>query len=398
MQGSCRVNWVDIVVLVLVALSAVSGLRRGAALQLFSYGGFWGGLIVGALLTPIVVSHLHSRTSKALVALVLVLGMAFLLGTLGSVIGIHSGAALRRVKLGPLDAGLGVAVAVIATLLVVWIAGGLIGNSRFTGLASAVQNSRIVRALDDVLPPTPSVFAKVETFLGQEDFPGPFIGLPPAIGQFVPLPGTSAVNRAVDAAGPSTVKIEGEACGLTQEGSGFVVAHDLVVTNAHVVAGVGSPMVIDSRGTHSAVTVYFNPQLDMALLRVGGAGLDEPALALDPNQVGRGQVGAVLGYPGGGPLTYGPAGVMASFDATGLDIYGNVEATRLIYEIDAVVRPGNSGGPLVEPNGVVFGIVFARSTINNNVGYALASPAVLQRVRANEGNTRQVSTQGCLSS
>jgi S1-C subfamily serine protease len=391
------VNWVDIVVLVLVALSAVSGLRRGAALQLFSYGGFWGGLLVGALLTPIVVSHIHSRTSKALVALVLVLGMAFLLGTLGSVIGIHSGAALRRIKLGPLDAGLGVAVAVIATLLVVWIAGGLIGNSRFTGLASAVQSSRIVRALDNVLPPTPSVFAKIETFLGQEDFPGPFIGLPPAIGQFVPLPPTSAVNRAVDNAGPSTVKIEGEACGLTQEGSGFVVAHDLVVTNAHVVAGVGSPDVIDSKGvTHAAVTVYFNPQLDMALLRV--AGLDEPVLSLDPSQVTRGQVGAVLGYPGGGPFTYGPAGVMASFNATGLDIYGNVEATRLIYEIDAVVRPGNSGGPLVEPDGVVFGIVFARSTVNNSVGYALASPAVLQRVRANEGNTGQVSTQGCLSS
>jgi S1-C subfamily serine protease len=154
--------------------------------------------------------------------------------------------------------------------------------------------------------------------------------------------------------------------------------------------------VIDSERVYPAVTVYFNPQLDMALLRV--VGLDDPVLPLDPKQVGRGQGGAVLGYPGGGPLTYGGAGVMASFDATGLDIYGNVEATRLIYEIDAVVRPGNSGGPLVEPDGVVIGIVFARSTVNNNVGYALASPAVLQRVRAAEGDTAGVSTQGCLSS
>ena len=389
-------NWVDLVVLAIVAVSAVSGLRRGAALQLFSYGGFWGGLLVGALLTPTIASHFHSRTSKAIVALVLVLGIAFLLGTLGSVVGIHSGAALRRIKLGPVDSGLGVGVAVIATLLVVWIAGGLIGNSRFTSLASAVQGSRIVRALDNVLPPTPSVFAKVQTFLGQQDFPGPFIGLPPAIGQFVPLPSNSAVNRAYDAAGPSTVKIEGGACGLTQEGSGFVVGPDLVVTNAHVVAGVGSPTVIDQKGEHVGVPVLYDPELDIAVLRV--AGLDEPVLHLDSNTVGRGQVGAVLGYPGGGPLTHGPAGVMATFDATGLDIYGNVEATRSIYEIDAVVRPGNSGGPLVEPDGEVIGVVFARSTVNNSVGYALASPAVLQRVRSALSNTKAVSTLGCLSS
>ena len=290
MKGSPRVNWVDIVVLVIVAISAVSGLRRGAALQLFSYGGFWGGLLVGALLTPTVASHFHSRTTKALVALVLVLGMAFLLGTLGSVIGIHSGAALRRIKLGPLDAGLGVGVAVIATLLVVWIAGGLIGNSRFTSLASAVQSSRIVRALDDVLPPTPSVFAKVETFLGQEDFPGPFIGLPPAIGQFVPLPNTSAVNRAVNITAKSTVKIVGGACGLTQEGSGFVVGPDLVVTNAHVVAGVRSPEVYRHRTARTLLTpVLYDPVLDIAVLRVPG--LSEPVLNLDPKSVGRGAAG-----------------------------------------------------------------------------------------------------------
>jgi S1-C subfamily serine protease len=390
------VNWVDIVVLVIVAISAVSGLRRGAALQLFSYGGFWGGLLLGALLTPTVASHFHSHTTKAIVALVLVLGGAFLFGTLGSVIGMHSGAALRRIKLGPIDAVLGIGVAVIATLLVVWIAGGLIGNSRFTGLASAVQDSRIVRALDNVLPPTPTVFAKVETFLGQEDFPGPFIGLPPAIGQFVKLPDDSVVDRAYDAAGPSMVKIEGGACGLTQEGSGFVVGPDLVVTNAHVVAGVASPEVISQSGTEPGVPVFYDPELDIALLRVSG--LDEPALKLDPDMVSRGQVGAVLGFPGGGPLKYGPAGVMASFNATGLDIYGTVEATRAIYEIDAVVRPGNSGGPLVEPDGEVVGIVFARSTVNGSVGYALATPAVRDQVDAASGDTRAVSTQGCLSS
>ncbi len=388
-------NWVDVAVLAIVAISAVSGLKRGAALQLFSYGGFWGGLLLGAVLTPVIATHIHSSTGKAVVAILLVLGFAFVLGTVGSVVGLHSGAALRRFKLGPVDSGLGVGVAVIATLLVVWLAGSLIGASSFTSLASAMQNSRIVRALDNVLPQPPSIFAKVETFLGHEGFPIVFSGLPPAIAGFVPLPNTSAVNEAANAAGPSTVKIEGQACGLTQEGSGFVVAPGLVVTNAHVLAGVGRPLVIDGKGVHDASAVVYDPVLDIAVLRV--AGLTDPSVRLDPNMVGRGKTGAVLGYPGGGRFTFGPAGVMAAFEATGWDIYGNVEATRSIYEIDAVVRPGNSGGPLVEPNGEVFGVVFARSTANDSVGYALATPAVIQRVKTAESSSATVSTEGCTS-
>jgi S1-C subfamily serine protease len=396
MKGSATVNWVDIVVLVIVAISAVSGLRRGAALQIFSYGGFWGGLFLGAVLTPLVASHIGSSTGKAVVAILLVLGLAFVLGTVGSIIGVHSGAALRRLKLGLIDSALGVGVAVIATLLVVWLAGSLIGASSFTTLASAMQNSRIVRALDNVLPQPPTIFARVETFLGHEGFPLVFSGLPPAIAGFVPLPDTSAVNAAVNAAEPSTVKIEGQACGLTQEGSGFFAAPGLVVTNAHVVAGVARPMVIDSKGSQFATPVVYDPVLDIAVLRVQ-QGIDEPPLRLDPNLVGRGQTGAVLGFPGGGPFTYGAAGVMAAFQATGWDIYGNVEATRSIYEIDAIVRPGNSGGPFVEPNGRVIGVVFARSTVNGSVGYALATPAVLQKVQTAEASSAAVSTEGCTS-
>ncbi|MFZ0665603.1 MAG: MarP family serine protease [Acidimicrobiales bacterium] len=387
-------NWVDVVVLIIVAISAVSGLRRGAALQVFSYGGFWGGLFVGAVLTPVVVSHFHSETTKAVIAILLILGAALVLGTVGSIIGLRSGALLRRVKLGPVDSGLGVGVAVVATLLVVWIAGSLIGASNFTGLASAVQDSRIVRALDNVLPPLPSVFAKVETYLSNDGFL--FSGLPPAIAPYVPLPDTTAVNQAVNAAEPSTVKIVGQACGLTQEGSGFVVAPGLVVTNAHVVAGVASPYVVTSTGAHPATPVLYNPVLDISVLRV--VGISNPVLHLDPDQVGRGQTGAVLGFAGGGPFAYGPAGVMASFQATGWDIYGNVETTRSIYEIDAVVRPGNSGGPLVETDGEVIGVVFARSTVNSSVGYALASPAVLKQVDSVTANSAAVSTQGCTSS
>ena len=387
-------NWVDIVVLVIVAISAVSGLRRGAALQIFSYGGFWGGLLIGSLITPSIASHVSSQGTKDVLAVVLILGCGLLFGTIGNIIGARSSTLLRRIRLGPVDSGLGVGVAVIATLLVVWVASSLIGASSLTGLASAVQQSRIVRAMDDVLPPVPTVFGRVETLLGQDGIL--FNGLPPALAPPVRLPPDSAVNAAYDASYRSTVKIVGQACGLTQEGSGFVVAPGLVVTNAHVVAGVAAPEVVDSRGAYPATPVVYDPTLDISVLRVKGLG-SLPSLRVDPNEVARGATGVVLGYPEGGPLAYGAAGVMAAFQATGWDIYGNVQTTRQIYEIDADVRPGNSGGPLVEPNGEVIGVVFARSTVNDSVGYALATPAVDKQIKVAETTSSSVSTMGCTS-
>jgi len=145
-----------------------------------------------------------------------------------------------------------------------------------------------------------------------------------------------------------------------QEGSGFVVAPGLVVTNAHVVAGTRSIRVEDPIGYHAAVVELFDPEFDLAILRVEG--LPEPALTIDPNTVGRATKAVVLGYPEGGPLTADRAGVRSQLLATGLDIYGRepVRARRCTWS-RPWVRPGNSGGPLIEPDGVVIGVVFSRS-------------------------------------
>jgi S1-C subfamily serine protease len=172
-----------------------------------------------------------------------------------------------------------------------------------------------------------------------------------------------------------------------------VVAPGEVVTNAHVVAGIPRPQVWDGSGAHATTVVAFDPSFDLAVLRVGG--LPDRPLALDPTTVDRGTQAAVLGYPGGGPFTADAAGVMAQFEAQGRDIYGQGLTVRSVYEIQAVVRPGNSGGPLVEPDGQVIGVVFSRSTTNANVGYALASPGVLSRVNAVGSSTRAVGTGPC---
>ncbi len=125
--------------------------------------------------------------------------------------------------------------------------------------------------------------------------------------------------------------------------------------------------------------VSFDPSYDLAVLRVND--LSEPALPLDSSTVSRGTQAAVLGYPEGGPFDVVPAGVMDEFQAQGRDIYGQGLTEREVYELQAVVRPGNSGGPLVEPDGEVIGVVFSRSTTNNDVGYALTSPGVLAEVQ-----------------
>jgi S1-C subfamily serine protease len=286
-------------------------------------------------------------------------------------------------------------VALVATLLAAWLVANTLVNSSSLALNSAISQSRILRAVDNVLPAPPSVFSRVQSFLSAEGFPPVFAQLAPASAGPVSLPGNAELQAAVNRAGPSTVKIVGVGCGQIQEGSGFVVAPGEVVTNAHVVAGIARPQVEDAAGFHPTTVVYFNPSFDLAVLRVGG--LTESPLSLDPNGVGRGTQAAVLGYPGGGPFTADAAGVMAQFEAEGRDIYGQGLTVRNVYEIQAVVRPGNSGGPLVEPDGQVIGVVFSRSTTDATIGYALASPGVLSRVQSVGSSDRATGTGACIA-
>jgi S1-C subfamily serine protease len=395
-------NWVDIVLLALVAVSGIRGLRLGAAAQVLSFGGFCLGLFLGALVVPAVVGSVKGN-ARSLVVLGVVFGAAFIFGAAGRLVGARFSGVLKRVHLGAVDSVAGVAVAVVATLVAAWLVGSFVANSRFTTLDGAVDQSHILRAMDRILPPVPSVFSRVESFLDSAGFPIVFAGLPPEAGPPVSLPSNAAVRAAVVKAERSTVQIVGAGCGVIQEGSGFVVAPGLVVTNAHVVAGIPHPLVLDGGGRHQTTVVLFDPRLDLAVLRVPG--LNDPALPIDPAIVDRGTSGVVLGYPEGGPFLYRPAAVAAYFEATGLDIYGKTQTLRGVYQIQAVVQPGNSGGPLISsgdaaehiPDGTVIGVVFARSTVNPDVGYALAMAAVQADVNRVHPSSGPVGTGACLS-
>jgi S1-C subfamily serine protease len=388
------VNLVDLLIVAVVILAAVHGLTQGAAMQVLSFGGFWIGLVVGAALAPFVSHIVSSSFAKAFVSLVVFFGFALAGGAIGRYFGTHAWGALRRLKLGTADSAGGAVVAIVAALAAVWLIALLLTAGPTPSVARAVNDSAIVRALTEHLPPAPSVFTRLQAFINTTPFPRVFEGLEPIPTGPVSMPSDPSVAAAVRAAGASTVRVEGFGCGGIQTGSGFVAGPDLVVTNAHVVAGISAPQVADRAGTHRATPVLFDSSLDLAVLRTGR--LNGPPLALLRTDVRRGVGGAVLGFPGGTQnLHAGPSAVLREFAAVGRDIYGRNLTRRNVYQLQATIRQGNSGGPFVRSDGEVLGVVFAASTQEPNVGYALTSSEVASRVDQARARTTPVGTGSC---
>jgi S1-C subfamily serine protease len=393
------VDWVDLLIVGLMLLAAVHGLRLGALIQVLTFGGFWLGFLLGTVIWVPLLSTSHDNATRSILIVGLVLATACGLGYVGRIIGSYSNITLRRHHLGNVDAVLGVGVAVVAVLLSVWLVAAVISspNSRFTSLDAAVARSDILHSIDRILPQAPSIFNDLQNFLNDQGFPQVFSTLTPPSSPTVAPPTNAQTKALSDPAVFSTVKILGTACTNEQEGSGFVVGHGLVATNAHVVAGEspGSTQVLLGNTAYAATPVYFDPSFDLAVLRTS-APLG-PVLPIDPNNVSNGTQAALLGYPEDGPLTVDPASVTQEVTAVGKDIYNSGTVTRGVYALDATVLPGNSGGPLMGPGGQVIGVVFSRSTVYSNVGYALTSPGVLARVQAAEQHHSAVSTGACIS-
>jgi hypothetical protein len=291
----------DVILVLIILASALRGLRLGAAVQVLSYGGALGGLAAGVVLVLLICPHVSGEHAKTFVALLLLLVPAAVLAAAGRHLGAGLWRRLRQARFGSADAAGGALVAVGGILVVVWVVASILVNSQFSLVADQIDGSRIIRVVTNVMPPIPTALAPVERFLSDEGLQLVADGFIQLAGP-VPYPDSAQVRAAVASAKASTVKIVAIGCGEMQEGSGFVVAHDLVVTNAHVIAGIQSTSikVEDSVGYHGARVVLFDPEFDLAVLRVPG--LAEHPLTLDPNLVGRGTEAVVLGYPEGGPV------------------------------------------------------------------------------------------------
>jgi S1-C subfamily serine protease len=388
------VNLLDIFIIIVVVAATARGVGAGLFRQIGSLGGFVVGLLLGAIAAPWIASFLPLAAGRPLVVLLIFLGIAITLSGIGETLGGHASGLMDRWGLSSIDGVLGAGFGFGASLLAIWLLAATFGGSAGASLAGDIGNSRILRVLDGALPPAPDVTARLERAIGASRFPKVFAGLEPTAAPPVTGPNAAAVNAAVAAARTATVKIEGTGCGGVLEGSGFVVGNGLVATNAHVVAGIDRPVILDSAGTHRAAVVLFDPNLDIAVLRT--TGLAAAPLKLDASNQPRGTVAAALGYPGGGGFTAGAAAILERQTAVGRNIYDAGLIRRDVYVLQAIVRPGNSGGPLVTPDGTVIGVIFATSTTNPTVGYALTSTEVIPDITAAR-TSGTVATGACLA-
>ncbi|HXG40645.1 MAG TPA: trypsin-like peptidase domain-containing protein, partial [Candidatus Limnocylindrales bacterium] len=242
--------------------------------------------------------------------------------------------------------------------------------------------------------PPSAVAADLDRLIDASGLPDVIVGLEPLPNPAIELPSDPEVARIGRFAGPSTVQVASVACSARLSGTGFAVARDYVVTNAHVVAGASATRVRAGERTAEAVPVLFDPDLDVALLHVRG--LELPPLVLATADPPRGAAGAVLGYPLGEGLTVVPAAVVRSIEALGRDIYDRAPVRRDVLELRARVERGDSGGPFVLPDGTVGGVIFAEARSDPSVGYALSPVEVATAIRPAIGRTREADTGPCL--
>ncbi|MDQ6883290.1 MAG: MarP family serine protease [Candidatus Dormibacteraeota bacterium] len=389
-----RFTLVDLAIVVAVLFAIGSGYRRGFWLSLAQYAGLVLGVVAGAALVPVVMDALHvtGATTRSIGGLIVLI----VVGAVGSSIGYAVGEPIRlrvlaRPDRGRRDSVLGALFSAVAVLSMTWFIGLGLARGPSPDLAQAIQRSVVLRALDSVAPRPPGFLTHVETILSGVQFPSAFSGLEPLFPPTQQVP-PSADTPGIRAAAAVTYRISGYGCGGIVFGSGFPVGPNLVLTNAHVVAGTQGTTVRTPAGrTLSARVILFDPNRDVAILSVPRLGASPPAMALAQ----RGTTGAAIGYPGGGNELIVPAVVDGEVQAEGRDIYSQNPVIRHIWIMEADVKPGNSGGPLVDQNGSLLGVVFAASTSQPGQSYALTDAEVQPDIAAAEGRQAAASVGDC---
>jgi S1-C subfamily serine protease len=389
------VNALDVLIVILAIGALVRGFEIGLVRQFFSTAGFIAGLMLGIFLEQYAVRLVDSPESRTMVTIATTLGLALLGLALGEMAGLKLKQRIEtKLNLNKFDGYFGSILASLTVLAVIWLAATVIVSFPSATAQQQIRQSSIISLLNQKLPPAPDVIAGLGRLIDPNGFPQVFTGLEPNAPENTTVPGISPeLQEAIDRVKVSTVKVEGLGCGGIVDGSGFVIAPDLVATNAHVIAGVKKPYVKDTNGQHSATAVWFDPSLDFAIIRVQN--LAGPPLLVAENVVPHGTKGAVLGYPGGGPLTAGGAEVLDEFTARGRDIYGEGVSERDVYSLAARVIPGNSGGPVISADGTVIGVVFAQSTAYDTIGYALSTPQIEAAISQAQAQNRTTSTGSC---
>jgi S1-C subfamily serine protease len=395
------VNWVDVVVVVVAVVAAVSGARQGVVIALPAFAGVLLGAVVGVRLAPLLVRNFGNPATRVAFAVAILV----LLVALGETFGVWCGRMLKQrihnPKLAGVDNALGAILQGVVVFVVAWmIAVPLTSFAGLPALSSALQRSTVLGAVNSVMPNAarqlPTDLRNLFDVPDLPDVTNPFSRTP--IQQVGP-PNSALLNSpVVQDVRPSIVKIHAQApsCSRALEGSGFVIAPQRVLTNAHVVAGTDKVNIEVDSGQLDAHVVYYNSDVDLAILAVPD--LTAPALHFDGTAAAGGQDSIVLGYPLDGPYTASAARVRSRINLTGPNIYDDRTEHRDVYTVYAEVRSGNSGGPLIDPHGGVLGVVFGAAVDDPNTGFALTSQQVTRVLPASPGALyRSVSTDQCAS-
>lgn len=390
----------DVGLVMIAILVAIAGWRRGALVGAGSLAGLVFGFWVGHRLLPSLLAWVPTWNGsqadhRILLSAIVLLGCGLVVQSIGFAVAL----AIRR-RLGDgivrgADSLGGALLNVLALGLVIWLAAGFVRTTPLITANEAVADSKIITGIDRVAPvPSTRALSSMDRFLRHNGFPQVFSG------QTESVPGVAAPTKhipvAVQKASDSVVRVVASApsCGTGSEGTGWVTTHGRIVTNAHVVAGAAK-IAVQPRGVgavHRATLIAFDPRRDVAVLHVDR--LDAAPLPTRP-RLGRGDPAVVAGYPGNGPYTPAPARIRQALTARGLDIYNAHITERDIYSLRAIVRPGDSGGPLFDSKGRVAGMVFARSTSDSDTGYALTMGEI--RPVLNESSAdRTVGSGQCL--
>lgn len=378
---------VDVVIILLGIAALFSGFRQGFIIGLGTVVGFVAGWIVGRLLSPVVESLSSGTELMGNPGVVILLAsMPLVLSILFAFAGNGIGAWIKRSMDSELGQGIdsvgGTITAGIVYILVIWLAAGFIRTTPWVEPNRWVADSSVIAAVDRTIPYSSQMaLGDISKGLRASGFPQVFSGQTERIRE-VGEP-DSAMADVGRGAKESIVKITTTAttCPTGSEGSGFVYSDGLVATNAHVVAGSTDLAVqVGGKGRpYSAEVVEFDSKADVAVLRVPE--LSAPALEFG-NGLGPGDNSVVAGFPENGPYTISPARVREKIEARGLDIYDSSPVVREVYAVRGIVREGNSGGPLLDANGDVVGMVFARSATDGETGYALTRAEISDELQA----------------
>lgn len=390
---------VDIIAAAALLVAFAAGIARGFFASLGTVVGLVAGAAAALWLVPLATPFVSDLIPAGLGRTAALAGLAIAIVLIVTSIGAGIGAAVRRgvdrTPLRGLERFLGGVMSLVATALALLMVATGLSTAGLPGVSPAIASSRVIGFLDAITPaPVDDALAAARSALVEDGLPR----LEAAIGTIVTPSGPAIAldDPELQTAAASVARISGTAyaCGMTLTGSGFVAADDLVVTNAHVVAGVSTPIVElpGGRVTEGRV-VYFDPIDDLAVVAVDG--LDAAPLRIaDP--AAPGTQAAFQGYPLGGPFRSGTAGVLSVGPLPVPDIYDASVLPRQTYALDADVQPGNSGGPLLSDDGAVIGVVFARGAESERRGYAMTTEELRPALAAVSDQSASVSSGQCV--